>query len=307
MSRAEARRHRERKQEKKENKMNSYHYGNPVKANTWEYAASIFAAHESVNSEKTSSLPLVQFWKPDVRFSIPGNEDRCADRFFRACKIEDIAFDLKQAEFSFEYPVPAQGGRGKASMTDLMITTNRFVMAIEAKWTECRENYKPTIEKWLQEGKNLENRRLVLNGWLDCINKFLPCSKRLDVDKIINRAKIPYQFLHRVASACYVASMKKDVMPVVAYQLFYDDGNNGTEKYMSKFAEELKEAYKVLFNGDDPVRFNIIKVKTEIDNDVMDTIRGALSERIDAFNDIFMIMQEEDVYRFLSVDPVFSV
>jgi len=287
--------------------MSLYHYGNPEKANTWEYAASIFAAHESVNSEKTSSLPLVQFWKPNVRFSIPENGDRCADRFFEVSKIiGDIAFDLKQAEFSFEYPVPAQGGRGKASMTDLMITTNKFAMAIEAKWTECRENYKPTIEKWLNEGKNRKNRESVLNGWLDYINKFLPSSKLLDIDKIIDRGKIPYQFLHRVASACYVASLKRDVVPVVAYQLFYDDGNNGTENNMKKFSEELKEAYKELFDGEAPVRFNIIKVKTEIiDNGVIDTIRGSLSERRDAFNDIFMIMQEEDVYRFLSIEPVF--
>lgn len=283
--------------------MRSYHYGNPEKANTWEYAASIFAAHESVNSEKTSSLPLVQFWKPNVRFS--ENRDRCVDGFFKACKIEDIAFDSEQAEFSFEYPVPAQRGRGKASMTDLMITTNKLAMAIEAKWTECRENYKPTIEKWLKEGKNLKNRESVLSGWLDYINKFLPGGKHLDIGKI-NCAKIPYQFLHRVASACYVAALKKDVVPVVAYQLFYDDGNNGTEDHMKKFSEELKEAYRELFDGDAPVRFNIIKVKTEIiDNDVIDTIRGSLSERRDAFNDIFMIMQEEDVYRFLSIDSVF--
>ena len=115
--------------------MSSYHYGNPDKSNSWEYVVSIFAAHESVKSEKTSSLPLVQFWKPDLRFAVPRNKERCADGFIRACKIGDLAFDLRGAEFSFEYPVPVQRGRGKASMTDLMVTTEKFAMAIEAKWT----------------------------------------------------------------------------------------------------------------------------------------------------------------------------
>ena len=279
--------------------MSSYHYGKPENADSWEYAASIFAAHESVNSEKTSSLPLVQFWKPNERLSVQGKEDCCADGFFRACKIGDLAFDLRTAEFSFEYPVPTQRGRGKASMTDLMITTNKFAMAIEAKWTECKENYKPTIDKWLNEGKNLENRKLVLNGWLDYINKFLPNNKCLDIDN--NIAQIPYQFLHRVASACYVA-MKKGVVPVVIYQLFFDDGNNGTEEDMRRFTSELTESYNELFQGDAPIRFNVIQVKTEIDNVVRDEIRGTLSERADAFNDIFLTMQEKEVYRFFSIN-----
>ena len=283
--------------------MSSYHYGNPNKSNSWEYVVSIFAAHESVKSEKTSSLPLVQFWKPDLRLAVPRNKERCADGFFRACKIGDLALNLREAEFSFEYPVPVQGGRGKASMTDLMITTEKFAMAIEAKWTECREKYKPTIEEWLKEGKNLENRKLVLIGWINYINKFLP--KCLDVDKI-NLAKIPYQFLHRIASACYVASLKKDIVPVVAYQLFYDDGHNGTENEMKDFAVELKEAYNELFQGNAPVRFNVIQVKTEIDKVVKDAIQGIRSERADALNDIFLIMQEKDVYRFLSIDSAFQ-
>ena len=284
--------------------MSSYYYGNPDKSNSWECAASIFAAHESVNSEKTSSLPLVQFWKPDVCFCAPGNEGRCADGFFRACKIRDQAFDLRKAEFSFEYPVPAQGGRGKASMTDLMITTDKFAMAIEAKWTECKKKYEPTIKKWIEEGKKSGNRELVLRGWIDCINKFLPDGKHLDVDKV-SSAQIPYQFLHRVASACYVAT-RKDVRPIVAYQLFYDDGNNGTEKEMGRFAEYLENAYNELFQGDAPVWFNIIRVKTDMENDVIDTIRSSVPESEEAFNDIFLIMQEKDVYKFFSVDPIFS-
>lgn len=284
--------------------MSSYYYGNPDKSNSWECAASIFAAHESVNSEKTSSLPLVQFWKPDVRVCAPGNGDRCADSFFRACEIGDLAVDLAKAEFSFEYPVPAQGGRGKASMTDLMITTDKFAMAIEAKWTECREKYKPTIEKWLEEGKNSGNRELVLSGWIACINKFLPSGKHLDVGRV-RCAQIPYQFLHRVASACYVAT-NKNVMPIVVYQLFYDDGNNGTENEMKKFAADLEKAYKVLFPDGAHVWFNIIRVKTDMENGIIDTIKGALPERADAFNDIFLIMQEKEVYKFLSIDSVFS-
>ena len=40
------------------------------------------------------------------------------------------------AELTFEYQVPVQGGKGTASHTDLMIITQNTGIAVEAKQTE---------------------------------------------------------------------------------------------------------------------------------------------------------------------------
>lgn len=44
--------------------MPAYYYGSPKASNSYDNALSILAAHDSVNSVRTSSLPLAQFWSP---------------------------------------------------------------------------------------------------------------------------------------------------------------------------------------------------------------------------------------------------
>ena len=77
-------------------KMSSYHYGNPDNSNSWEYAASIFAAHESVASKRTSSLPLVQFWKPNPK----GCLSEYAKTFLKEC---GQSLNLGSSKLCFEY------------------------------------------------------------------------------------------------------------------------------------------------------------------------------------------------------------
>ena len=136
-----------------------FYYGNPNNSGSWEQAASIFAAHESVNSERTSSLPLVQYWKPRENGKVSESGKKLLDQ----C---ELTLD-DEATFCFEYPVPVnkdEGGQGKASMTDLMITSTSHAIAIEAKWTEGQPE---TIGHW----RISENRNKVLKGWLKYITR----------------------------------------------------------------------------------------------------------------------------------------
>ena len=93
-----------------------FHYGNPEDTGSWEQAASVFAAHDSVKSERTSSLPLVQFWKPQGK----GKKlNSWAKELLKKCMITPSDVE----KLMFEYPVPVNKDfkcQGKASMTDLM-------------------------------------------------------------------------------------------------------------------------------------------------------------------------------------------
>ena len=101
-----------------------------------------------------------------------------------------------------EYQIKSKRGRGKASHTDLMITSSDSSWAIEVKWSEPRY---PTVAEWIAEGKGeteaemlsrQNNRREVANGWLDFIRARVPGTPALEaVDAVV------YQTLHRAASA----------------------------------------------------------------------------------------------------------
>ncbi len=277
--------------------MNSYYYGDPDKADSWEYAASIFAAHESVNSKKTSSLPLVQFWKPSHS---KGGLSECAENFLKEC---GLTLNLRNSEFCFEYPVPANGGKGKASMTDLMIFADSYAIAIEAKWTECKHKYE-TIKEWEKTG-NVENHKKVLNGWIAYINDYLKASgsnRKMKAAEAIE--EIPYQLLHRVASACHAANERNKANAIVAYHLFYDTGKSGTVSYMeSNYAKNLEEWFSMMFEPSDegkfPITFHVILTEVKLppnDSDVGKRFGGM--KRRD-YNDIFVLMQDKDVYSFV--------
>lgn len=69
--------------------------------------------------------------------------------------------------------------------------------------------------------------------WLSIIKDFTNCTKISDIKEI------PYQFLHRVASACY----QNESNAYVIYQIFYD------LEYKSKFEDYvilIKEAVRLL-------------------------------------------------------------
>lgn len=111
--------------------------------------------------------------------------------------------DKDNLNYIFEYETPVCKGKGKASCTDLMIENNDLGIAIEAKRTE--DKYE-TVEKWLSKG-NKENKKEVLCGWLELIEKHLDI--KIDSKNI---EKLPYQLIHRVASACSLSRKQTSVI-----------------------------------------------------------------------------------------------
>ena len=131
-------------------------------------------------SPRRSTIPLLAYWS---------SAERRAKEWS-----EELSFALSDAiHLDFEYKVPVQRGRGRASCTDLRLTTGAASVAIEAKLTEPRYE---DVNSWLNRSDRL-NRRKVLEGWLDRLQVCATTKLRLEY-----LAELPYQMIHRAASAC---------------------------------------------------------------------------------------------------------
>ena len=248
----------------------TYFYGSPSKQ-SWQNVVSLFAAHNDLKSEKTSTLPLVQFWS-----------DRDIEKRLREGEpwqniLQSIGDD---AQLCFEYAVSPKEGSGKASMTDLMIIASDTVIAIEAKYKECAKPYE-TIQKWNKERS--ENKSKVLKGWLKYISAVVK-GWGIDIENDPDIQRVPYQLIHRIASACKVAN-DKAVKPMVVYQLFYDDD---TKASMNRFAKRLHSAFAMLgLTGKIP--FHVIA--TQVTQFPDKPSKGKL-------NDLFLEMLNGEIYAF---------
>lgn len=210
-----------------------------------------------INSIKTSSVPLVQFWKnPELRLGQ---------------LIQKIQIDLENPILCFEYPTQSKG-RGKSSMTDLMIISENNKIAIEAKYTEyLKKNIKTELIKEWRISKNKDNRNTVLNHWTNLIKPF---SNRLEDNSIEN---IEYQFYHRTASACFESKKA-----LVFYQLFYDSSS----KYdLDKYINSIR-TYINLINPNNNLEFYLWTVETKL-----------LFAKNSEF-DPFLKMKNKDIYKF---------
>ncbi|MDR0815716.1 MAG: hypothetical protein LBN37_08215, partial [Bacteroidales bacterium] len=170
-----------------------------------DYAAVLqHFAGTKTSSNKTSSLPLAQFWK---------------DAATRLTALETaLQMPLQNAVLCFEYPTAPAQGRGKASMTDLMILSGNRQVSIEAKYTEYSKMRTKTVSDWLNKS-DTDNRQKVLAGWWNMIAPFRHNTETPD--------EIGYQFLHRTASACNGATQA-----AVIYLLFYD---NDTQPFLNRY------------------------------------------------------------------------
>jgi|GEM_PF-184018 len=145
-------------------------------------------------SPRRSTVPLLLYWKDYLA------------RFQELCKFLNIETP-SHLTACFEYKVPVQLGRGKASHTDLMLISDQIVIAIEGKYTEPLYE---TVKKWLGSPKS-ENKTKVLKGWIGLIEKALGKSFNY---KDFN--DLAYQLVHRMASACYPNADKR----FLVYQCF---------------------------------------------------------------------------------------
>ena len=159
-------------------------------ATAWSYAGRRVTGFDELlrcygasefKSPRRSTVPLLAYWK-------------AAEQSTRAWS-EMLGFvPSGRVGLDFEHEVPVQRGKGGPSCTDLRLTAGDVSVAIEAKSTEGRYE---DVTTWLSEPAS-RNRLEVLTGWLDLFRNCTSTKIRLE-----DVARLPYQVVHRAASACY--------------------------------------------------------------------------------------------------------
>ena len=194
----------------------------------WSYGGSPVGGYQQLlhaysdgefDSPCRSTVPLLMCW-------------RDAEKRARELS-KTLGFRMSnRVSLDFEYPVPVQRGKGKPSCTDLMMKSGDTSLAIEAKWTE--PGYQE-VSAWLAEGSNRKNRCEVLNGWVDLLGQ--GSSRK---PKAIDMLELPYQLVHRAASACFPDSKDRWLV----YQLF----DMTSQKYET-YLRDLRKLAGVLEPG----------------------------------------------------------
>jgi hypothetical protein len=231
---------------------------------------------DELASPRRSTVPLLAFWAH--------SESR-----FRELA-PHIGLDPSDpVEFCFEFPVPVQEGKGKASFTDLMVLSSSFAVAIEAKYAEPPYE---TVKDWLcKPGR--ANREAVLGGWLCLVEK--ATGIRLGAAQV---AEHPYQLIHRTASACYPPVKRRWVI----YQLF-------PEPVPRHYLEHLSGLQRMLCSQDSlsfgvllsPLKkspeYSKIEARWERgEGDVSTEVRaGLLSGTLLGFGDLQFVMVDQNL------------
>lgn len=246
-----------------------------------------------VNSCKTSSIPLADFWRPE-------NLGRIKALFAPHLPGFNPASALK----FFEFPTEAlNDGKpiGSPSMTDIMVIAPGIQMAIEGKFTEYVKGRDQTIGEWL-EAKMAEevgghwtpasreaHLRNVLQAWLGYIRQ-IGCTGLADDDAFFAECMdVSYQFLHRAASACCKADIKNGAVPVLVYQLFFDAKDAHHIEKMEQFKADLRHWAETLKLRN--MKFLIVSVPVTNAADVERRFRGVRGR-------IFEHLRFEMVYKF---------
>ena len=241
-------------------------------------------ARTKVNSCRTSSIPLAEFWQPANLPKIQAMLEKA---------IPDC--DFKAALKYFEFPTDAvlNGKKvGRPSMTDIMILDPGLQVAIEGKMTEYVRYREKTIRDWLEEspqGADFMLRRRVLRTWLGYIHE-AGCTGVAHYGEFMRDCKdVAYQFLHRTASACNKAGVKKGDMPVLVYQLFFDANDREHVAKTEEFKADLRRWASLLKLRN--MKFLILSVPV-VNLAEVDAKHG--SRR----GDLFELMRDETIYKF---------
>ena len=237
-----------------------------------------------VNSCKTSSIALAEFWQPANLEAIR--------RLFEHVLPD---FNPEIALKFFEFPTEAlfDGERvGRPSMTDIMILDSDLQMAIEGKQTEYVRYKDKTIREWLEEMPGCTDimlRRRVLRAWIRYIHH-ADCTGLADYAEFLkNCMDVSYQFLHRTASACNKAGAGTNSMPVLVYQLFFDAKDVEHIAKLQEFKADLRRWAVTLKLQN--MKFLIVSVPVVNMAEVETRFAGWHGEIFDA-------MRHQTIYRF---------
>ena len=170
--------------------------------------------NEEFDSPTRSTVPSLAYW---------ATPEKSLSSFLGA-----LGLPVPEAvKLDFEHKVPVQSGHGKASYTDLMISSDGLSVAVEAKSKESRYE---DVETWLGVPPS-ENRSAVLSGWLSLLER--RSSEKLYPDSV---AELPYQLVHRAASACRSDAETR----CLVYQVFDPDPEK--QQFYQRDLEGLREA-----------------------------------------------------------------
>lgn len=241
-------------------------YGPPVESD--DDFAGIVSRTKDLHTLTRSTVPLLAWWR-----------DHAQDKLLPGV-------DLANAVARFEYAVPARCpscvGRGKASMTDVMVLLDDRAIAIEGKYTESRYD---TVDVWKTRGKDRDNRKAVLGHWCHLIRAVTdhPVDDRL--------GGLVYQTLHRTASACAAAGT--DRRAHVMYLVFDDTAANTYVADLRRAAEILDPAGKI--------DFSVVAVRTTRGDDFSELERlvnaaASVEDRVELIADT--LLTKRPIYDF---------
>ncbi|MCK4689128.1 MAG: hypothetical protein KAT41_02410, partial [Candidatus Marinimicrobia bacterium] len=145
--------------------MSTFYFGKPNKSSIFDIINSF--KPDDFKSAKTSTLPLLEYWKKDFDRILYYNTN--------------LKVKLSNPKICFEFPT-ASYSSNNPSYTDVCVFENKNGIFIEAKYQE--ELY-DNISNWYDKS---DNKRDVLNHWLNRINGFL--QKKIIIKEI---EKLNYQ------------------------------------------------------------------------------------------------------------------
>ena len=181
----------------------------------WEFKGSGLAGHDAL----IDCYPDTEFYSP-TRSTIALLEycrlpEQCMRELHTALGLPVPA----RVRLNFEHTLSRRRGIGNPSQTDLMaISRPELAVAIEAKWKEPR--YK-NVEKWLRDSAN---RTEMLRGWCELLEK-----RGANPDLEAELRGVPYQMVHRAASACHV----KDVASCWVVYLVFEPTARKRSEYLA--------------------------------------------------------------------------
>jgi hypothetical protein len=232
---------------------------------------SIVAGAKDIDTITRSTVPLLAWWRDKaVSQLVPG-------------------VDLSDAEARFEYPVTATcaecRSKGKASMTDVMVTLADTAIAVEGKYTESK--YEP-VDSWRRKGKDRQNRDRVLAHWCHRIEAYT--GRKIDQTRLDG---LVYQTLHRTASVC--AAAPRHGRAEVMYLVFQKVAGSH-----ESYAADLTAAAQIL-DPDNRIGFTLVEVPTQEGDDFAEIAQltkaaATADERIELIGEALIARRK--IYRF---------